>query len=193
MLALLVSLAVSPAFACSFVTGSAHEVVANPDDTVAPTAATEEGVSIVRGVGPQCVGPACSSSSCDDLGRIELSLGAASDDVSAAENIGYRLRVIEGALPDGLTVDETRRADSLADGTANLLLLWIDEAEDEQEPFDFVLGVTPIDEAGNEGEELSIPLADEGRAAGGCATVHGGGAGALALGLLAAAARGRRR
>jgi hypothetical protein len=149
-------------------------------------------VSIVRGVGPQCIGPSCSSTSCDGLGRIELSLGAASDDVSAAENIGYRLRVVEGALPDGLAIDETRRADGIADGTASLVLLWIDEAEDEQEPFDFVLGVTPIDEAGNEGEELSISLADEGRAAGGCATVHGGGAGALALGFLAAAARGRR-
>jgi hypothetical protein len=193
MLALALALAVSPAFACSFALGSPHETVDDPSDTVAPTAPGEKSVGVVRGVGPECVGVSCSSSSCDDLGRIDVQLDASDDDVSAPENIGYRMRVVEGTLPDGLTVDETRRADSVSGGVARLTLLWVDEAVDEQEPFDFVLGVASVDEAGNEGEELTIALSDPGRAAGGCATAGGGGgAGALALGLLAAAARGRR-
>ena len=192
MLALALALAVSPAFACSFALGSPHETVDDPSDTVAPTAPGEKSVGVVRGVGPECVGVSCSSSSCDDLGRIDVQLDASDDDVSAPENIGYRMRVVEGTLPDGLTVDETRRADSVAGGVARLTLLWVDEATDEQEPFDFVLGVAPVDEAGNEGEALTLAISDPGRAAGACSTAGGGGAGALALGLLAAAARGRR-
>lgn len=192
MLVALAALLAPPAAACSFATGAAHEVVANPADTTAPSTPEAPELTVKRGVGPTCDAfGSCRSTSCDDIGLVELALPPATDDVSAPEHVGYRLRVLDGTLPDGLTVDETRRADAISGDVATLALIWIDEATDEQEAFDFTLGVTAIDEAGNESEEIAVAVSDPGREAGGCSTA-GRGAGALGV-LLALGAAVRRR
>lgn len=184
------ALLASPAFACLFAVGAPHEVVANPDDTTAPSTPGALSAEVTRGVGPTCSFGVCQSTSCDDIGTIYLSFPGSEDDVSAPTAIGYRLRVVEGAPPDDLTVDETRDPDSV-DGDAHLALIWIDEATDDQEPFSFVIGVTAVDEAGNESAEVTLEISDEGSEATGCSTA-GGGAGVLGL-VLAGVAAGRRR
>lgn len=184
---------ISPAFACSFATGEAHTTAENPEDTTAPTAPGAVSAEVNRGVAPVCnVLGSCQSTSCDDLGRISLSFPASEDDVSAANAVGYRLRVVEGAPPDDLGIDETRRADSIDGDQASLTLLWIDEATDDQEAFSVVIGITAIDEAGNESEEVTIEVSDAGgESSSGCNTA-GGGTGVLAL-VMAAAIGARRQ
>jgi MYXO-CTERM domain-containing protein len=181
-----------PSFACSFATGEPHSVVENPEDTASPTAPGSVTALVTRGVAPVCnVLGMCQSTSCDDLGRISLSFPASEDAVSAANAVGYRLRVVEGAPPDDLGIDETRRADSIDADQASLMLIWIDEATDDQEAFSVVIGITAVDEAGNESEEVTIEVSDPGSEAGGCNTA-GGGAGMFAL-VLAAAFGARRQ
>lgn len=192
MLTTLAALLVDPAAACDFAIGAAHEVVANPADTTAPSAPEVPALSVKRGVAPTCDAfGTCQSTSCDGIGLVELTFAASTDDVSDPARVGYRLRVVEGSLPDGLTVDETRRADAIDGDVAVLTLLWSDEATDDQEPFDFTLGVTAVDEAGNESDEVTVAIDDPGSEAGGCSTA-GRGAGVLGV-LLALGAAARRR
>ena len=101
--------------------------------------------------------------------------------------------MVEGAPPDDLGIDETRRADSVDGDQASLTLIWIDEATNDQEAFSVVIGITAIDEAGNESEEVTIEVSDAGgEASSGCNTA-GGGAGVLALVMAAAIAARRQR
>jgi hypothetical protein len=70
-------------------------------------------------------------------------------------------------------------------------LIWIDDATDVQEPFDFTVAITTIDEAGNESEPVELDLSDNGSNACGCdGTASTWGAGAL---VAAALLVGRRR
>lgn len=189
---LILALLTPPAHACMILTGAEHVVVENPADISAPTAPGEVTVRVTRGVGPTCVGPMCSSTSCDDLGTVSLSFPASTDDTSVPEAIGYRLRMIDGTLPAGLSLGEPQRAARVGDdGTVSLPLVWIDDATNDQEPFDFTLGVTAIDEAGNESEEVEVVVSDAGAGAG-CATVSGAGALATLLALGLAGARRRK-
>jgi hypothetical protein len=190
MVLTLLLLAVPDTFACSFVLGDPHAITANPEDTTAPTAPADIEGRLHRGVGPTQGLFGASSSSCDDLGWIELELDVAVDDVSATENVGYQLRILDGSLPDGLQVEETRRIDFLNGDRGVLTLLWVDGATDEQESFDFTLGIAAVDEAGNVGEEVTVALADAGSDGRGCATTQGGGAIAV-LAALALVARRR--
>ncbi len=190
MLLVLASLLTPPAAACQFVVGAEHVVTENPADTAAPTDPADVQVTVKRGVGPACVGPLCSSTSCDDLGAVTLTFPASTDDVSAPEAIGYRVRLVEGTAPEHLLDGVVRTSDRLSDdGTAQITLAWGDEATDDQEPLDFVLGVTAIDEAGNESAEVEVEVSDAGS---GCATVGGAGALATLLALGLAGARRRR-
>ncbi len=106
--------------------------------------------------------------SCDDLGTIALSVPAAVDDRSpdsddyVQDGVGYVLRVADGSLPEGLTLASTPAAAFIHAGVADFLLVWIDEATDEQEAFDFTLGIVAIDLAGNPSEEVFVDIADPG-------------------------------
>lgn len=163
---------IAPGWACSF--ASPGELVVDntlADDTPPVLEEKDTAIQISRGVGPTCLeGDIQSSTSCDDLGVISLSLAAATDAESpfeADENkvqvgVGYRLRVVSGTLPDGLSLSEVPSRAFFSEGRASISLIWIDGAEDEQEPFSLILGVQAVDLAGNLSEEIEIPIEDPG-------------------------------
>ncbi len=147
-----------PAEACSFIGHAPFELDDEVEDEQAPDAADYGEVTLKRGVGPEGVFVQ-SSTSCDDLGWISV------DILAPEEALGFSAELLEGQPPDDF---------GLLDGPFSLLegdrlqLVWIDGATDDQEAFDFVLGLTPMDRAGNEGPTLEIPLSDGG--AGGCSS-----------------------
>ena len=174
LFALTALLSAPSAFACSLLGPQPHEVDEASPDATAPSTPTVGEVSIGRGRGARFGGM---MTSCDDIGWITLPL-AADDDTSADDAIGFRLTLVDGALPFDLPADPVRG--QTAEG---LTLNWIDESTKEQEPLEATLEVFGVDEAGNvSAEPLVVEISDPGR--GGCASVPAASAWAL-LGLLA--------
>jgi hypothetical protein len=129
-----------------------------------------------------------SSSTCDNLDRIELAADA-TDDMTPPDRIGYRLTLEAGTLPAGLVLP----ADAF-EGTPDgkLDLLWFNANHD---PVDFTLSVVAIDLAGNESAPQTVRVSDDQSHA--CAIAHPRasrpGLGWIAtVGLLLAAWRRRR-
>jgi hypothetical protein len=201
-LAVLLLLATVPrnASACSIVVPGSFSLDPSVTDDHPPELEDKAvDVTISRGRGPVCEGTSMSITSCDDLGAINLSFSAASDDEAPAQDedgslqagVGYLFRIVDGEVPEDFWLDEDPQSVFYRDGQASFPLWWGDGAEDEQEPFDFTLGITAIDLAGNTSDEIEIVLADPGREGGdgtcdqpaGCAHVSPRATG-LALGLL---------
>ena len=136
-------------------------------------------------------------STCDDIGNIRIAV-AATDDVTPAEHIGYRMTLEGfgppngGGLPRGLTLP----TDALDPVAGEVVLVWDDIADGEAEDFSFVVRVVAVDLAGNESEPQVLPIWD-GR--GGDCAVGGGNrwtglpAVVAAVALALAAIRRRRR
>jgi MYXO-CTERM domain-containing protein len=186
---------VSVAWPCSFVGPEEHIVTENLADTTAPDAPEAAVSEIKRGVGPECSGGSCVTSSCDDIGTLSLALSS-SDDVSAADAIGFELTLVEGGtLPDGLELSTTGMVAVRTDESGVLLLTWIDDAEDDQEAFSFEVDIAAIDEAGNVSDATRLSVEHAGTSGGGlgCNSAPGVSGGALALAGLAGLALGRRR
>lgn len=150
----------SVALACSFEPPQVMTPDPSLDDDVPPGPAVVTVTEIYRGVGPKPAGcGSVSATSCDDLGRVVLSLRQ--EDASVpVDAVGYRLAVVDGMVPDGLGIGE-----DIVLGP-EILLPWIDDAEDVQEVFAFTLQVTSVDRAGNEGPPVELEVSDPGR--GGC-------------------------
>lgn len=116
-----------------------------------------------RGTGPQGGCGESYSTSCDDVGQIDVRVSP------TPENVGYVLRKESGTLPEGLVLPEG----PITLDQGRVSLTWIDEATDDQEEFDFTITVTPVDPEGEPGptsEQLRI--VDSGPA--GCRTSPGG-------------------
>ncbi len=173
----------SPALACVQIPDVAHVIDPESADVVAPAAPEIGEVAVGRGQGPEPAGCFSSvSTSCDDAGLISIAVSAA-DDVSAAEDIGYRVELVEGDLPESFTLSTAiwRARDG------HLSLRWNDDATDDQEPFDVTLSIVAVDEGGNESQPVEIDVSDPGSTeAGGCDGSGGHlGAGAAILAMLA--------
>jgi hypothetical protein len=149
----------SEAAACTFFEPLRFAVDTNkqPED---PAAAAMSSVQvdidmIWRGHSPDTL-----SSQCPEIGGVAVFMGPLS------EKVGYELEVVDGELPAGLVlptvpvmpigvasaIDEA--GDQFAknpDQKSDFSLIWDDGATDEQEPFDFELVVTPIDQSGQRG------------------------------------------
>lgn len=190
MLLSLLLLAASEAWACSFALPDAFSSTPDPNDTTPPSALALGSVDIYRGVGPERTLGGWSSTSCDDLGWISIALSA-SDDTTAEADLGLRVTLAGGTLPEGLGDPSGDLHLTLAgELPGGLTLVWIDEATDEQEPFDFDLELSALDAAGNASEPIVLNLQDPG-SAGRCSHAPRG-AGWAALGLVLAGL-GRRR
>lgn len=200
---LLLLAAPRPADACSIVVPGSFAVdpVLEGTETTPPTLDLSDArAHTSRGVGPTCVSGGYASTSCDDIGSINLSFPSAGAPAPEGDldSVGYLLRVVEGTVPDGFWLDTAPYAAFHHDGDATIPLIWIDGAEEAQEAFSFTLGVTPIDSAGNTGGEELLFIDDPGNTgdgscaseALGCAHRSGGGGGWLLL-LAAALLRGR--
>jgi hypothetical protein len=177
--------------ACSFPGPIGHVIDESMQatDQMPPTLAPIPAPEITRGKGSQQTG--CSqygSTSCDDIGRIALAV-LATDDATPSSRIGYRLTIVTGAPPSGLSLP----SDAVEPSGDDLALHWIDGATDDQESFDFTLRVVAVDLAGNESVPQTVRIADDRDHA--CAVARGGGSrkGLVWLGLLPLLLATRRR
>lgn len=145
------------ATACSI--ASPRPLVLDPQstDTTPPGVPTATVTSIRRGKGPE----GCSSSSCDDLGRIDIAL-TAEDDQVAADKLGFQVEVSDGNPPSGLRVPS---GPVLASG-GHLYLHWVDGNSDEQESISFTVSIRAVDLAGNTSPPATVNVSDGG--SGGC-------------------------
>lgn len=149
--------------------------------------------TVRRGKGPERNGCEQSMTSCDDIGSVALHFAPSEDADSEFGAVGYRIRVVEGTLPEDLQLpSEPLLASRDGDeGDATIWLRFVDGAHDEQESIAFAIRITPVDADGNEGPESDpILIRDEG--SDGCGVARGGSAHspsavllvvALALGL----------
>lgn len=133
-------------------------------DSEAPAAVGDVDVSIKRGRAPDCRLGTCSSSSCDDIGFLQLSFDAPEDDQTAGGDLNYQIEVVEGDAPDGLIPSFVFRT---FEGPGQISLQWGDGATDDQEALDFTIVVRAVDLAGNVGPDSEpIVIADSGGKAG---------------------------
>jgi MYXO-CTERM domain-containing protein len=163
-------------------------------DHAAPATVATVGVAVQRGRAPKSEGcGSMAASSCDDLGIVTLTPTAPADDRTDASALGYRVRLVAGALPDGSSLWPKAVVPGVGGGLA---LVWIDGADDEQEPVDFTVTVAAVDRAGNEGPASAPVRVTDGGSSGGCRTRGAGdaaSAGLVAMVVLAAGALARRR
>ena len=130
----------------------------------------------------------------DGLGVIEIVLTPPSDDRTASADLGYRVRLVEGSLPDDLLQDPFEGV--WKPGPEGFYLDWDDDASDRQEPVSFALEIAAVDKAGNEGPATQVVYVNAGNMGGACALLTSRPSSAalprlLALGLLFAARRSR--
>lgn len=180
----------APSSACSIAAPTAHAVDASEAavDTSPPNGPSKLLVEAVhRGTGPQCdASGVCASTSCDDIGTIQLSWSTGGDDRTPDEALGIRATVVEGTAPDGLwPIDE----DIIPWSPGGMNLNWIDGASDDQEAIDFTLELVEIDLAGNESEPVQVRVQHDGtgdaKASEGCSVAGMSSVGwALALGVM---------
>jgi hypothetical protein len=150
--------------ACSF---AGHEIHVLDDaektlDTTPPSAIGETTYSVTRGRGPERSGCSETSSSCDDIGGIQLYVSEVTDDRTSLEKLGYRVEVVAGSLPGFSTPTTAVRA---FNGN-QLFFHWIDDAEEEQESIDVTFRIRAVDLAGNEGPPRDVRVRDDGRSDG---------------------------
>jgi hypothetical protein len=177
------------AWACSLQGLTPHMVDASmqASDHVAPTLPASI-PSEVLAANPSMDSGSCSGSdsSCDNLEKIELAADA-TDDMTPADRIGYRLTLKEGTLPTGLELP----AEAVEPSSGKLDLFWFNT---NHEAVDFTMNVVAIDLAGNESAPQAVRASDDGPRA--CAVARprasGHGLGWVAIvGLLLAARRRR--
>ena len=138
-------------------------------DSEAPAAVGDVDVSITRGRAPDCRLGTCSSSSCDDIGFLQLTFDAPEDDQTAGGDLAYEIEVIEGDAPEGLIPDFVFRS---FEGPGQIGLQWGDGATDDQEALDFTIVLRAVDQAGNIGADSEpIVITDPGGKAG-CNVAH---------------------
>jgi hypothetical protein len=170
---------VSPAPACSPAGSRALVEAPDPTDVVAPA--------------PPIVGepivdrPSGSGGACGGLASLVIPVERPDGDPDPEETVGYRLALVDGALPAGLDLPD----DPLVG--PRILLVWSDRASED--PFELTLSLTAVDAAGNEGDPVEIEVTDPGVVPFdepvGCDST--GRTGWLGLGLLAPLAVRRRR
>jgi hypothetical protein len=177
----------APAHACSFAGPVPYAVDSSMQatDHVAPTLPPLTVAQLHRG--EKTTG--CTSvNSCDDIGSLAIA-GAATDDVTAANDIGYRFSLVEGALPPSFSILLDQPSQVLvSDG--QLWFHWTD-GTDGHEPISFTLQVTAIDRAGNESAPRTVRVSRDG--GDGCAVAGGGDARLLGYTVAAALLAVRRR
>jgi hypothetical protein len=162
----------SPVRPCDWGLPPAHviDVAAQQVDRTPPSLAPMPAVALRRGPAPEGCG-AQQITSCDGVGSLGIT-PVATDDRSAAAQIGFRLRVVAGNLPDGLTLPST----DIQASSGTIYLQWDDGIEDDHEAFSFTLELSAVDSAGNASAPVTLVVSDGG-SDGGCA-VGGGAAGA---------------
>jgi hypothetical protein len=119
------------------------DAAAQATDQVAPTLGPLAVAQLHRG---EKTAGCMEGNSCDGNGSLAIRV-LANDDVTPANDIGYRLAVVAGTLPPSfyIPVDQPTHV-PVSDGA--LVFNWNDGTDDHP-PIDFTLQVIAIDSAGN--------------------------------------------
>ena len=176
------------ALACSIIGPMPFVLDDTLSDDSPPAMAEVLDLSIVRGRGPERTSNgSMMSTSCDDLGFIDITLADPEGDL--ADDVGYYLELVDGELGEEMSLPSDPWTGQV------LTLSWIDGATDDQDVLSFTLSITPVDRAGNLGEPIELFIEDDGvpddDTAFGCSSVPGAPVGGLwvLVGLLAARRR----
>ena len=125
-------------------------------DSVAPSPFTEATAFAYRGLGTVCKGNICTSFTCGDSGAIELTFVPPTDDQTPEAELGYRIELIEGVLPQPM-LDDISQARPL---TPTLVF---NVGFDDVTRLDAVIALVAVDRAGNESAPSApIELRDSG-------------------------------
>jgi len=192
----LLATAIAPARAraCQAPGFEMHTLVAAEQavDHTPPVMKQPVAVTLQRGAPPRGSGCGSSSDNCDDGSSLWLNPQAA-DDRTMPEYMGYRLKLVAGALPPGaqLPTGDVR-------ATAGITLRWSEDvAHDDPPLISFTLELRAVDLAGNASEPVLVPIVDGDDGSSGCALTpaHRGSAllTAVPLALLALGVRRRRK
>jgi hypothetical protein len=189
VLATVVLVAAARADACSIVENAPHAIDTTRQDNTPPEPPTDVSVIVNRAFRTESGGCGESDSSCDGFANIQVLLNApATDDQTAAANMGYRVEVVDGTPPRGVSIPtEAVRA---MNGT-ELFFGWFDGDTEAQEVIAFSITLTPVDERGNIGPTSDpIRIYDPG-SSDGCTTPRRAPSLDAALLLMLAGALGR--
>ena len=158
--------------ACSFASLEVFRTEADGEPTGEAPGAIDVAIErIKRGKGPRRGLTESSSSSCDDIGWVDLAVEPLESEV------GYRFVVVEGDPPIPFP-DHPVRPPACPEReqpceSSTFTFTWSDEAKNRQEPLDFRLRITPVDAWGREGPAQTIHVTDPGSAGGGACSQTG--------------------
>jgi len=187
------SLRGSAASACSsastvYVTDSTQMAV----DTQPPSTPQVGQVVVERGNQGGC---ASMGTSCDDIGSARIAVQA-TDDRTTASDVGFKITVVDGTAPFGLSPLGMPTARDLE---GSITLIWIDDTSMSTEPVQFSVQIQAVDRAGNV-SPAGATVAVHAPGSSACAITPRGGRGspslpgvAAALALAAAWLASRRR
>jgi hypothetical protein len=113
------------------------------NDTLAPSQPQVLNVDVMRRSGLSCGQERCVSNSCGDTAAVSIELAPGQDDQTPPDQLGYRLELLSGDLPDSL---RSLTGVALAARTPLLLRLGFNEVAG----LDATMRVVAIDAAGNE-------------------------------------------
>jgi hypothetical protein len=134
-----------PAPTCLFAPLLPHHVDAalQRSDESAPGTPVVLGIDTFRRNGMTCTRASCVANSCGDTGTVRIDLAPSADDATPTRELGYRLSLVRGDLPDSMrgAVDVT-----LAAGQP----LFLRPGFDELPELDIELAAVAVDAAGNE-------------------------------------------
>jgi hypothetical protein len=136
---------VEPASACAFWPMEFHHVDAalRGSDTSAPGRPVVVGVGAFRRTGMTCTEANCIWNSCGDTGTVRIDLAPAADDLTPLSQLGYRLVLVSGEVPESL------RSMIGVNFAADVPLI-LRPSFDEVASLDATLSAIAIDAAGNE-------------------------------------------
>jgi hypothetical protein len=149
--------AAAPAEACDLAAPVAHRLdpAEQAVDHQPPVMGQRIGVNITRGRG-KAAGCGGGDTSCDDVARVELT-PEASDDRTPASGIGYRITLVHGPLPEGLTLP-TGDVEGGAGGA--IVLAWTEHPDGDPPLLGFTLGLSAVDAAGNASAVNDVDVRD---------------------------------
>lgn len=135
----------SPASSCIFAPPLLHRVDATlrRDDASAPATPVVVSVDTFRRNGMTCTRASCVANSCGNTGTVRIDLEPSADDVTPPEELGFRLVLVRGELPDSM-----RAAIDVPVAAGHTL--YLRPGFDELPSLDVALAAVAVDAAGNE-------------------------------------------
>jgi hypothetical protein len=137
--------AAQPASTCLFVPLLPHQLdtALHGGDASAPNTPVVVAVDTFRRNGMTCTRASCVANSCGDTGTVRIDLAPSADDATPPEELGYRLLVVRGEVPESMR-------SSIGVTLAASQRLFLRPSFEELPALDLELAAVAVDAAGNE-------------------------------------------